>query len=233
MVVGGRGRDRRGLLARHDLVTYPSKLLVRSAVAFAAFIGLAAAVNARWLHSVDRFGRQHLQPLAGGHGHPDLRELTQVMLVPAAPSVATLLILWLACVAYRRAGWTAALIWPAAMTAGFAAELLCKALVRQDADHSWRLLRVSIDSSYPSGHMLRMVLLVFAIAWLWPQARALVAPVVVLASLTLTANGWHSPTDVVGGLAIGLAIGWIALWASEARHPSLTRFPLQLADVRP
>ena len=205
----------------------------RVGVASAAFVLLATAVNVGATRPIDRFAHRHLQPLAGGNGHPRLRELTDVLLVPFAPAVAAAIIVCLAYLAYRRAGMRTALVWPVALAAGFAVELACKVTVQQDGNHSWRALTWSIDSSYPSGHALRAVLLAFAVAWLWPRSRALVAPALLLVTVILVANGWHSPTDVAGGLLAGLPIAWLALWLAESESASLTRTTLRLADVRP
>jgi hypothetical protein len=59
---------------------------------------------------------------------------------------------------------------------------------------------VSFDTSFPSGHEIRTVLLVsFLIACapkLWPVGLAWLAAVTVM----LVLGGWHTPSDVLGGL---------------------------------
>ncbi len=70
---------------------------------------------------------------------------------------------------------------------------------------------------YPSGHMLRAVLLLGAVYALWPNR-----PVRLVVVLTLAGAAWarvnlgtHWPSDVLGGALLGLAG---LLWAFGRRH---------------
>ena len=71
---------------------------------------------------------------------------------------------------------------------------------------------------YPSGHMLRAVILLGAVYALWPNRPARVAVVLTLAGAAWgrVYLGTHWPSDVLGGALLGLAG---LLWAFGRRHP--------------
>jgi undecaprenyl-diphosphatase len=74
------------------------------------------------------------------------------------------------------------------------------------------------DFSFPSGHATQSasfyaMLVVVLVRYLWPRRRGLLITVATLLVLIVAASrlylGVHWPTDVLGGLALG--IGWFAL----------------------
>ena len=73
---------------------------------------------------------------------------------------------------------------------------------------------------YPSGHMLRAVLVLGALFVLWPNPLARIAIVVVLLG-TAGARvylGTHWPSDVLGGALLGVAgLAW-AFGSSNSKH---------------
>lgn len=94
-------------------------------------------------------------------------------------------------------------------------------------------------SSYPSGHAIVCVSVFFTIAlmlfrergWRWPFAAGTTLMIVVLYSRLYL--GVHWPTDVVGGLLIGLV--WLAATEyafAPFRRPSRVRAKSESASVR-
>jgi membrane-associated phospholipid phosphatase len=184
--------------------------------AFAALAGLVAAGSLTRLDqwAVDHampganFGRQgstfveSVVPLLHAQYHPLLHGIAQLVTVPAA-SVLSLLLAgagWL--VLWRRGRRRAAVVWAAAWVAGTAIEVLTKGALTRPPLFAHGLHLVGFDASYPSGHTIRIVLVAATIAVAWPAARIWVAAWAVCAVVLTEVAGFHTPSDVAGGLVL-------------------------------
>jgi undecaprenyl-diphosphatase len=83
------------------------------------------------------------------------------------------------------------------------------------------LLDMSTPYPYPSGHMLRSVLLLGAIYLLWPNRLGRVALLIFLAASATSRVylGTHWPSDVIGGALLGIAG---LAWTFEKQPAKLT-----------
>jgi hypothetical protein len=91
-----------------------------------------------------------------------------------------------------------------ALVAAVAVEVLCKTVIAgPDLFHGSSHI-VAFDSSFPSGHTLRTVILAGAVALCRPQLRLVAAAWAVAAIVLLELAGWHTPTDIAGGVVLGL-----------------------------
>ena len=189
----------------------------------AAFAALAVTVAAGAFTGLDQWAVNHLMP--GGHftgGEPSLVDA----LVPLAGthwesawSVAAAVVaapasflVSLALTAWRSRPLALAVV------AGTAVETLCKHVLTRPELHHGATHVIPFDDSFPSGHALRIVIVAAAFA---SRAAAVWA---VAALVLIELAGWHVPTDLAGGVLLGLlalacarALGRRRLARSRAR----------------
>jgi membrane-associated phospholipid phosphatase len=198
-----------------------------AAVLAAAYATLAVVVAAGALTRVDQWGVDHLMPSASFrhaqagwleaavpllHQRFDspLSVATDIVTLPAAALVSLAIVLALS----RAAGTGLVVAW----TFGSAVELLCKHVLVRPALHDGSFHIAAFDSSFPSGHAMRAVLVAFAIARVWPRVRPLAVAWVFASVVLLQVAGWHTPSDLAGGLLLGglAVLGLLGLRAAGA-----------------
>jgi membrane-associated phospholipid phosphatase len=85
------------------------------------------------------------------------------------------------------------------LLAAVAVEALCKEVLTRPALYDGSFQIASFDSSFPSGHTLRTLIVAAAVAWRWPRVRYLAAAWATLSLALIQLAGWHTPTDIAGG----------------------------------
>lgn len=197
-----------------------------SAAAAAAFAALAGLVAAGELNGVDQWAVDHAMPGArftGGkqslldaliplrhvHWHGAVHIAAELVTLPASVVPATILFA-LCClrVCGRRAA-TLCLVYVLAN----AIEALTKSTLTRPALHHGTLHVAALDSSYPSGHTIRAVLLAAAARPLLGVAGVLWAA---CAIAMLEVGGFHVPSDIAGGLLLATTLLAAATWASPS-----------------
>jgi len=197
--------------------------LARALPLAAAFAALAAVVGAGLCTGIDQWAVDHMMPggsfgtseptllealvpLYGAQWDDPLSIAADLVTLPAA----FLLSLLIVTLRSRPLG--------VALLVAVAIEVLCKEVVVRPPLHDGALHIVPFDSSFPSGHSLRTVLLAAAlrpVLGLWVVAWAVAS----LALLLLA--GWHTPTDIAGGVLLGA----VAVLCVGARPHSRPRSP--------
>jgi undecaprenyl-diphosphatase len=86
------------------------------------------------------------------------------------------------------------------------------------------LLAIGTTYPYPSGHMLRAVLLLGAIYLLWPNGpiRVVIVAFLVIAAASRLYLGTHWPSDILGGALLGIAG---LAWVFDGRQPGTAGAP--------
>jgi membrane-associated phospholipid phosphatase len=186
----------------------------------AAFAVLAVLVQATDFDRLNGFAVRHLQPIAGGKGHASLRSLAETLITPADTSIATVVILLVAGILFVHGRRREALAWPIALVGAVAVEIICKLLISQHRSGLWAGYGLSFDSSFPSGHMLRAILMAGAMMAVWPVLRRALELWCIVVAICLLVTGWHLPTDIAGGVLAGMAL---LCWARSEGAPEPVR----------
>lgn len=149
---------------------------------------------------------ESIVPLLDATFHPVGIGIAQIVTLPGQVVLSLLLVGAAAWRLWTRGRPEEAVCWPAAWLVAVTVELVFRhTLTRQPLNrHGVHL--VGFDSSWPSGHALRCALVAGALATAWPRLRIplviWLAAVVVLLELA----GFHTPTDLVGGLLLATAV---------------------------
>jgi membrane-associated phospholipid phosphatase len=163
---------------------------------------------------LDQWAVDHAMPYAGGSSapptllestvpllhaqfHPVGAAVAQVVTLPGQVVISFLLVA-AAARRLRSPGWLA--VWAAAVLV----ELVSRHALTRPALYRHGVHLVAFDSSWPSGHALRSAIVAAALAAAWPQLRLTLAGWLAAVAALLELAGFHTPTDVVGGLLLAV-----------------------------
>jgi membrane-associated phospholipid phosphatase len=148
---------------------------------------------------------ESLVPLLHAPFHPVGVAIAQLVTLPGQALLSLLLVLAAARRLWSHGRREAAVCWTVAWLATVAVELVFRHTLTRPALYRHGVHVVAFDMSWPSGHALRCALVAGALATAWPHLRVplgiWLAAVVVLLELA----GFHTPTDLVGGLLLATA----------------------------
>ncbi len=137
-------------------------------------------------------------PLLHAQFHPLGAAIAQIVTLPGQVAISFLLV---AAAAWKLRDWSWFAVWVTAV----AVELVFRHALTRPALYRHGVHVVAFDTSWPSGHALRSAIAAAALAAAWPRLRVplvvWLAAVVVLLELA----GFHTPTDVAGGLLLATA----------------------------
>jgi membrane-associated phospholipid phosphatase len=209
---------------------------------------LAVSVWAGWLGRVDQFAVDQLMParradagvLPSGWAllptlhirsrgpHSTLGLIAEATTLVGSSLLACLVVVLLSVLLWRRGERTAAAIWSVAFLLGNAIEILGKTFVERSSLHRLVGDRLFIlhayDSSFPSGHMLRVSLLALMLSSVYARGRTVAALFSLLVGAMLVVSGAHVLSDVFGG-----ALG--AVLAAAVVRDAQTRLQLTAPSV--
>ncbi|HEY2354468.1 MAG TPA: phosphatase PAP2 family protein [Gaiellaceae bacterium] len=191
-----------------------------------AFVALGALVAGGALTGFDQWACDHLMPFAGPAtgGPPSFLEsvvplyhaswataglaVTQIVTLPGQVLISFAIV--------AVAAWKLrAPVWIVVWFGAVVVEVVLRHTLTRPALYRDGLHVTAFDSSWPSGHALRCALVAAVVAAMWPRARTALLAWLVAAAVLLELAGFHTPTDVVGGLLLALlACG--AAWAVGA-----------------
>jgi len=206
-----------------------ARALAATTAALAAFTALVVAGA---LKGIDDWGIDHVMPALDPRGTPSAivnpdgfwrpfpldvnwwNKLLDTYNYPASILPLGIVVLIATIVLFRRRQRVAALVWLGAWVLVGVLELLGKHALNRPAMH-WsngvvRIHVTAFESSYPSGHTARSVVLAAMVAYAWPRLRWVAAAWVLLVPAALVISAAHVISDVVGGMLLGLLVVLLA-----------------------
>ena len=193
-----------------------------------AFAALAALVAAGAGTGVDRWAVVHAMPFAGAPGppptladsivpllhvsfHPLGHAVAELVTLPGQLVISFLLVAAASRHLWRRGRIEAAVLWPAAWLLAVAVEIVFRHALTRPVLYHHGVHIVAFDDSWPSGHTLRAGIAAAALAVAWPRLRPLFAVWLAAVMVLLEIAGFHTPTDILGGLLLAVAAAAAAI----------------------
>jgi membrane-associated phospholipid phosphatase len=130
-----------------------------------------------------------------------------VVTLPGQLLVSLLLVGLAAGALWRRGRRDAAVGWLAVWFVATCVEVIFRHTLTRPPLYRHGVHVLAFDSSWPSGHALRCTIVAAALATAWPRLRVPLAVWLAAALVLLELAGFHTPTDVLGGLLLaGVAV---------------------------
>lgn len=189
---------------------------------------VASLVASGALTGLDQWAAEHAMPLAGRPSapptslesivpllhapfHPVGVAIAEIVTLPGQVVISLVLVLAAARRLRTRGRVEAAVCWTAAWFVAVAVELVFRHTLTRPPLYRHGVHLVGFDSSWPSGHALRCALVAGAVAAAWPRLRVPLAIWLLAVVVLLELAGFHTPTDVVGGLLLATAAAAVAV----------------------
>ena len=148
---------------------------------------------------------ESLVPLLHASFHPLGLGVAQIVTLPGQVVLSFLLVAAAARRLWRHGRREAALCWTAAWLLAVVVELVFRHTLVRPALYRHGVHLTGLDMSWPSGHALRAALVAAALATAWPRLRVPLAIWLAAVVVLLVLAGFHTPTDVAGGLLLATA----------------------------
>jgi membrane-associated phospholipid phosphatase len=206
-----------------------------------ALIALTALVWAGSLNRLDQYAVNHFMPwleprvshessIVGfyrpfGSDAPAWSKVLALWSYPCSILISTLVVIGAGIVLWRRYGPVVAVLPAVAWVIGNAVEVVGKSVITRPplylTTHGAPFHVAPFDDSYPSGHMLRGVIVAFTLALVFTRLWKLLALWAILVGPALVIDSAHTITDVVGGALVGLILLVLMLCVvkAETRSP--------------
>jgi membrane-associated phospholipid phosphatase len=161
-------------------------------------------------------------PLLHAQFHPLGAAIAQIVTLPGQVVISFLLV---ATAAWRLRN----VSWIEAWLAAVAVELVFRHALTRPALYRDGVHLVAFDTSWPSGHALRSAIVVAAVAAAWPRLRIPLFVWLAAVAGLLELAGFHTPTDIAGGLLLAAAAvaleesGLLRRWSALGRSRRRTR----------
>ena len=209
-------------------------------LALAVLVALVASGALTWLDqfAVDHVmqglhpGRRRTHPWRGLYrpfsaDTPWWLKVLDTWTYPCSVLVSGLVVAVVARVLWRRAEPIAAWAWVAAWVVGNGVEVVGKWVISRPglfgmADDGQRAHVSAFDHSFPSGHMIRGLIVGAAVATLWRRAVPAILLWAGLVAVFLVVTSAHTPSDVVGGALVGTIVVLVANAIGDAGRRGTT-----------
>lgn len=144
-------------------------------------------------------------PLLHAPFHPLGTGVAEIVTLPGQVVISLLLVLLAAWSLWKRGRVEAAVCWTAAWFVAVAIEVVFRHTLTRPPLYRDGVHLVAFDSSWPSGHALRCALVAAALTVAWPRHRLALAIWLAAVVVLLELAGFHTPTDLAGGLLLATA----------------------------